>query len=98
MQLRLGTEAQPGLVDTLVMSNLGYFQLKAAPGVWDLQLAPGGRAGGGLAGQGPKLARSQECSVARCAGGKRPPVVGTCHTCHPWHLLPLTTGSLCVLH
>ena len=23
------------------MSNLGYFQLKAAPGVWDLQLAPG---------------------------------------------------------
>ena len=23
------------------MSNLGYFQLKAAPGVWQLQLAPG---------------------------------------------------------
>lgn len=23
------------------MSNLGYFQLKAAPGVWDLSLAPG---------------------------------------------------------
>ena len=27
--------------DTLVMQNLGYFQLKAAPGVFSLQLAPG---------------------------------------------------------
>ena len=27
--------------DTLVMSNLGYFQLKAYPGVFQLQLAPG---------------------------------------------------------
>jgi UDP-glucose:glycoprotein glucosyltransferase len=27
--------------DTVVMSNLGYFQLMAAPGVWDLRLAPG---------------------------------------------------------
>lgn len=27
--------------DTLVMQNLGYFQLKANPGVWQLQLAEG---------------------------------------------------------
>ncbi|KAK9830935.1 hypothetical protein WJX81_007880 [Elliptochloris bilobata] len=41
VQLHLGTPAQPRLVDTLVMSNLGYFQLKAAPGVFVLRLAPG---------------------------------------------------------
>ncbi|GJP47287.1 hypothetical protein CLOM_g6507 [Closterium sp. NIES-68] len=29
------------LEDTTVMANLGYFQLKAAPGLWLLQLAPG---------------------------------------------------------
>lgn len=34
-------EARP-LVDTLVMSNLGYFQLKSGPGLWKLKLAPGG--------------------------------------------------------
>eukprot|EP00891_Asterochloris_glomerata_P001730 jgi/Astpho2/1730/e_gw1.00032.131.1_t len=43
LQLYLGTAQQPHQLDTLVMSNLGYFQLKAGPGVWDLQLAPGGR-------------------------------------------------------
>ena len=31
-----------GMVDTLIMSNLGYFQLKASPGLWTLQLAQGG--------------------------------------------------------
>jgi hypothetical protein len=41
VQLVLGTPSNPALVDTLVMSNLGYFQLKAAPGAYDLQLAPG---------------------------------------------------------
>lgn len=41
VQLHLGTLAQPHLVDTLVMSNLAYFQLKAAPGLWLLSLAPG---------------------------------------------------------
>lgn len=41
VQLVLGTPQQPALVDTIVMSNLGYFQLKAAPGAFDLQLAPG---------------------------------------------------------
>ena len=33
LQLLLGTATQPHRTDTLVMSNLGYFQLKAAPGV-----------------------------------------------------------------
>ena len=28
-------------VDTLVMANLGYFQLKASPGYWDLKLREG---------------------------------------------------------
>jgi UDP-glucose:glycoprotein glucosyltransferase len=28
-------------VDTLVMQNLGYFQLKASPGLWELGIAPG---------------------------------------------------------
>merc|ERR1719327_501933 len=41
LQLLLGSAAHPHLTDTLVMSNLGYFQLKAAPGVYQLQLAPG---------------------------------------------------------
>jgi len=27
--------------DTIVMANLGYFQLKASPGVWNLKLRPG---------------------------------------------------------
>ena len=29
------------MVDTLVMANLGYWQMKVFPGVWYLQLAPG---------------------------------------------------------
>jgi UDP-glucose:glycoprotein glucosyltransferase len=41
VQLQLGTQAEPAMVDTLVMSNLGYFQMKAGPGVWSLRLAPG---------------------------------------------------------
>ena len=41
VQLQLGTRAHPDQVDTLVMSNLGYFQLKSSPGVWQLRLAPG---------------------------------------------------------
>lgn len=41
VQLVLGTSQQPAVVDTIVMSNLGYFQLKASPGAFDLQLAPG---------------------------------------------------------
>ncbi|KAF5843740.1 hypothetical protein DUNSADRAFT_8256 [Dunaliella salina] len=41
LQLHLGTFAEPHIRDTLVMSNLAYFQLKAAPGMWQLSLAPG---------------------------------------------------------
>lgn len=41
VQLTLGTPEKPIKSDTLVMSNLGYFQLKASPGIWDLRLAPG---------------------------------------------------------
>ncbi|KAL4183985.1 hypothetical protein AMTRI_Chr11g101090 [Amborella trichopoda] len=41
LQLILGTKSVPHLVDTLVMANLGYWQLKVSPGVWYLQLAPG---------------------------------------------------------
>ncbi|EFJ45735.1 hypothetical protein VOLCADRAFT_105823 [Volvox carteri f. nagariensis] len=41
LQLHLGTPTQPHTVDTLVMANLAYFQLKAAPGRWLLSLAPG---------------------------------------------------------
>lgn len=41
VQIHLGTGKQAHMVDTLVMSNLGYFQLKAAPGMYNLSLAPG---------------------------------------------------------
>lgn len=41
VQLWLGRGSQEHVVDTLVMSNLGYFQLKAGPGLWQLRLAPG---------------------------------------------------------
>ncbi|KAL7734467.1 hypothetical protein ACLKA6_010792 [Drosophila palustris] len=41
LQLVLGTKAQPTLVDTIVMANLGYFQLKANPGAWTLRLRDG---------------------------------------------------------
>lgn len=41
LKIRLGTATNPHVVDTIVMSNLGYYQLKANPGVWDLTLAPG---------------------------------------------------------
>ncbi|XP_024522450.1 UDP-glucose:glycoprotein glucosyltransferase-like isoform X1 [Selaginella moellendorffii] len=41
LQLILGTKQHAHVVDTIVMANLGYFQLKAAPGVWTLGLARG---------------------------------------------------------
>lgn len=41
LQLILGTKSKPHLVDTIVMANLGYWQMKVSPGVWYLQLAPG---------------------------------------------------------
>ncbi|XP_050455971.1 UDP-glucose:glycoprotein glucosyltransferase isoform X2 [Cataglyphis hispanica] len=41
LQFTLGTEKQPVMVDTIVMANLGYFQLKANPGEWVLRLRQG---------------------------------------------------------
>ncbi|KAK6136507.1 hypothetical protein DH2020_029743 [Rehmannia glutinosa] len=41
LQLILGTKNTPHFVDTLVMANLGYWQMKVFPGVWYLRLAPG---------------------------------------------------------
>uniref|UniRef100_A0A183IHE1 Glyco_transf_24 domain-containing protein n=1 Tax=Soboliphyme baturini TaxID=241478 RepID=A0A183IHE1_9BILA len=41
LQFVLGTSLSPNMVDTIVMANLGYFQLKANPGVWSLSLREG---------------------------------------------------------
>ncbi|XP_063697044.1 UDP-glucose:glycoprotein glucosyltransferase [Culicoides brevitarsis] len=41
LQFVLGTRDQSKYVDTLVMANLGYFQLKANPGAYDLRLRHG---------------------------------------------------------
>ncbi|XP_043850878.1 UDP-glucose:glycoprotein glucosyltransferase 2 [Dromiciops gliroides] len=41
LQLTLGMKKNPPLVDTIVMANLGYFQLKANPGAWILRLRQG---------------------------------------------------------
>ena len=41
LQITLGTEKHPVMVDTIVMANLGYFQLKANPGEWILKLRQG---------------------------------------------------------
>lgn len=41
LQFTLGNRQQPVMVDTIVMANLGYFQLKANPGAWLLKLRSG---------------------------------------------------------
>ncbi|XP_072478199.1 UDP-glucose:glycoprotein glucosyltransferase 2 isoform X2 [Notamacropus eugenii] len=41
LQFTLGTRKNPIMVDTIVMANLGYFQLKANPGAWILRLRQG---------------------------------------------------------
>ncbi|XP_059174574.1 UDP-glucose:glycoprotein glucosyltransferase 1-like isoform X2 [Physella acuta] len=41
LQFVLGTNKIPAMVDTIVMANLGYFQLKAYPGLWNLKLREG---------------------------------------------------------
>lgn len=41
VQLYLGTEKDPYFADTIIMANLGYFQFKANPGYWKIQLQPG---------------------------------------------------------
>jgi UDP-glucose:glycoprotein glucosyltransferase len=41
VQLLLGTEKDPHYADTLIMANLGYFQFKANPGYWNIELQAG---------------------------------------------------------
>ena len=41
LQLQLGTPLSGPIYDTLVMANLGYFQLKSQPGAWHLSMRPG---------------------------------------------------------
>ncbi|KAI4097071.1 MAG: hypothetical protein LQ344_000480 [Seirophora lacunosa] len=41
VQLLLGTEKNPYFADTIIMANLGYFQFKANPGYWKIQLKSG---------------------------------------------------------
>jgi UDP-glucose:glycoprotein glucosyltransferase len=41
LQFVLGSTNSPSMTDTIVMANLGYFQLKANPGVWQLSLREG---------------------------------------------------------
>lgn len=40
-QLVLGTEKDPHVADTIIMANLGYFQFKANPGVYNIDLQKG---------------------------------------------------------
>ncbi|RVD89346.1 uncharacterized protein DFL_000359 [Arthrobotrys flagrans] len=40
-QLELGTPENPVMQDTIIMSNLGYFQFKSNPGHWQIRLKPG---------------------------------------------------------
>jgi UDP-glucose:glycoprotein glucosyltransferase len=41
LQMTLGTKNEPVVVDTIVMANLGYLQLKSSPGRWLLRLREG---------------------------------------------------------
>ncbi|KAL8840573.1 MAG: hypothetical protein Q9170_001259 [Blastenia crenularia] len=41
VQVLLGTEKDPHFADTIIMANLGYFQFKANPGYWKIQLKSG---------------------------------------------------------
>ncbi|KAL7881321.1 hypothetical protein AOLI_G00081690 [Acnodon oligacanthus] len=41
LQFTLGMKQDPLMQDTIVMANLGYFQLKANPGAWILRLRKG---------------------------------------------------------
>ncbi|QPG93890.1 hypothetical protein C2857_003376 [Epichloe festucae Fl1] len=40
-QLVLATETQPLITDTIIMANLGYFQFKANPGLYNIHLKEG---------------------------------------------------------
>ncbi|KAK3934380.1 UDP-glucose:glycoprotein glucosyltransferase [Diplogelasinospora grovesii] len=41
VQLVLATESDPQFADTIIMANLGFFQFKANPGVYNIQLKEG---------------------------------------------------------
>lgn len=41
LQLTLSSTSGLTVSDTIVMQNMGYFQLKALPGLWQLTMAPG---------------------------------------------------------
>ncbi|KAL5004908.1 hypothetical protein ScPMuIL_018364 [Solemya velum] len=41
LQFTLSAKNNPVVMDTIVMANLGYFQLKTNPGVWHLQMREG---------------------------------------------------------
>merc|ERR1711879_230202 len=41
LQITLGDDANDEKFDTIVMANLGYFQLKAEPGIYNLKLRKG---------------------------------------------------------
>jgi UDP-glucose:glycoprotein glucosyltransferase len=41
VQLNLGTQGSPSFADTIIMANLGYFQFKAQPGLWEINLKSG---------------------------------------------------------
>ncbi|KAI8146122.1 UDP-glucose:glycoprotein glucosyltransferase-domain-containing protein [Fennellomyces sp. T-0311] len=41
LQFVLGTASTAAMTDTIVMANLGYFQLKAQPGLWNLRVREG---------------------------------------------------------
>lgn len=41
VQLNLGTESDPHFADTIIMANIGYFQFKANPGYYNIQLKKG---------------------------------------------------------
>ncbi|XP_022654078.1 UDP-glucose:glycoprotein glucosyltransferase 1-like isoform X2 [Varroa jacobsoni] len=41
LEFTLGSPANPVMYDTIVMANLGYFQLKANPGTWFLRIRDG---------------------------------------------------------
>jgi UDP-glucose:glycoprotein glucosyltransferase len=41
LEFVLGSSTVPDLYDTIVMANLGYFQLKASPGAFTLRLREG---------------------------------------------------------
>lgn len=41
VQLILGSEEDAHFADTIIMANLGYFQFKAQPGLWQISLKPG---------------------------------------------------------